>query len=526
MSPLRKIGLILLSLVLLPALAYMASRVHSLSQDEALIEQIYDQQLETMLFSVNQHAWDVADSWARDLEQSMAHEVGEEAAARAFLKRTSTVQAVFVADTLLQDVRLIAAGDTVHAVPPSDVALTLAKVQQLAQRKRVGYRQLEPLVVHGNEGNTTIALVFYSTAGRDARVLGMVLDAGTFVSDVLTPKLQDVARERFTLGVFARGQDAPIYATGELRREDIRQQRTLWLFDDYTLGIRLSSVTVEEVLQRRFYRDLGLIILLAVVLLVGALVAYRNVRREVELARIKSDFVSNVSHELRTPLSLIRMYVETLEMGRVASNEQRQHYYHVISQETLRLSRLINNILNFSRIESGRKRYKLEPTDLNGVVRDVLDRYTFTLKQQGFETAVHLDVTLPLVLGDTGAMAEVLINLIDNAAKYSADQKLIELTTGSDEQRVYVEVADHGIGIAPEDQSRIFEAFYRASDSLVHDTKGTGLGLTLVKHIMDAHGGEVTLQSRPGRGSRFRLSFKPADPVGDPVHALQNVAST
>jgi two-component system phosphate regulon sensor histidine kinase PhoR len=311
-----------------------------------------------------------------------------------------------------------------------------------------------------------------------------------------------------------------------LRVEAIRLQRKLWLFDDYTLGIHLKGTTIEEVMKARLYRDLILIALLAVVLLIGAWVAYRNVRREVELARIKSDFVSNVSHELRTPLALIRMYIETLELGRVTSDDQRQHYYRVISQESLRLSRLINNILNFSRIEAGRKDYQMQPTDLNAVVREVLERYAFTLERQGFDVDQRPGAARLVVRGDAETITEALINLVDNAAKYSTDRKRVELTTGREGDDIFVEVADDGIGIAPEDQARIFDAFYRASDSLVHDTKGTGLGLALVYQIMEAHGGRVTVQSQPGHGSRFRLYFQPADPADVPPRALHTVAES
>lgn len=526
MRPLRKIGLLLLGLVLLPALGYVATRVHSLSENEALIEQIYDHQLETVLFSVNQHAWDVTSRWAGDLEQRLAWEPDAVAAARSFLAKTPTARAVFLADTSLRRVQLVALGAPVAEVRAEDMALSPALTRQLDQRRQAGYRQLEPLTLTRDSTGTTVALAFLADLAQAPYVVGMLLDTGAFITDVLMPKLQDAARSRFTLGVLARGHDKPVYATDTLRVEAIRLQRQLWLFDGYTLGIHLRGTSIEEVMKARLYRDLSLIALLAVVLLIGAGIAFRNVRREVELARIKSDFVSNVSHELRTPLSLIRMYIETLELGRVTSDAQRQHYYHVISQETLRLSRLINNILNFSRIEAGRKDYRMAPTDLNTVVRDVLDRYAFTLEQQGFDIACRLDDALPLVHGDAEAITEALINLVDNAAKYSPGRKQVALTTGLDAGDAYVEIEDAGIGIAAEDQGRIFDAFYRASGSLVHDTKGTGLGLALVRKIMDAHGGRVSVQSQPGHGSRFRLSFHPVGPAEAPAKALRAVGDS
>ena len=515
MRPLRKIGLILLALVVLPALVYVAYRVHELSENEALIQEIYDQQQETILYSVNQHAWDVANGWAGQLERRLVLEDNDTDAVQAFLQEIPTIRALILADTMLYNVQRVVAGEAMQPIEAEAVALTPEVVRQLMQRKQVGYRQLEPLALQRDSTAATVALVFVADAVETTYLVGMVLDAQTFITDVLTPKLQDVDRGQFALGVFTQGSEAPLYATDTLSLSVVRQQRALWLFEDYTLGIRLRGASVEDVSKTRFNRDLGLIGFMALVLFAGAWLVYRNVRREVELARIKSNFVSNVSHELRTPLSLIRMYIETLELGRVPSEDQRQHYYRVISQETDRLSSLINNILNFSRIESGQKRYRLTPTDLNTLVHEVLDRYALTFEKQGVEVAVHPETTLPLVRADADAIVEALINLVDNATKYSADHKVVTLTTGSDKEGVYIEVGDRGIGIPLEEQQRIFDAFYRASDSLVHNTKGTGLGLVLVHHIMEAHGGAVTVQSRPGAGSRFRLYFPLADTVAE-----------
>ena len=513
MRPLQKIGLILILLVLLPAMVLLAGRLYSLSKQEAMIEEIYDQQLQTMLFAVNQHAWDVADTWASRLDRALEEEQSDTAAARSFLASVPSVRAVFFADTSFTDVRLVLPGGAVSRPVNGQPNLEDNAVRQLVERRKGGYRQLLPFTALPDTLGTTVALAFVSEAGGSVALAGLLLDAEGFINVVLTPRLQDLARERFVAGIFARGRAEPVFATAPLLLEETRQQRALWLFEDYVLGIRLSAGTVEEVLQIRFYRELAFLLLLAAVLLAGTWMLYRNVRREVELARIKSDFVSNVSHELRTPLAMIRMYAETLEMGRVQSDDQRHRYYRVISQESLRLTNLINNILHFSHIESGGKRYRLAPTDLNEVVRDVVERYAFTLDQQAYELDIRLDDALPSVSGDTGAMAEALINLIDNAVKYGGAANYIGITTGRGTEGVFVAVEDRGDGIPAEEHEKIFDAFYRAASSLVHDTKGTGLGLALVRHIMAAHGGAVTVDSRPGRGSRFHLYFRAAEPL-------------
>jgi two-component system phosphate regulon sensor histidine kinase PhoR len=250
-----------------------------------------------------------------------------------------------------------------------------------------------------------------------------------------------------------------------------------------------------------------LIGLLDLILIAGAWFVYRTVRHEVELAQLKSDFVSNVSHELRTPLSLIRMFGETLQMKRLTSEEKKQEYYDTIVHETERLTRLVNNILNFSRMEAGKKEYHLVQTNLNGIVENVLKSYESHLTQHGFVVASELDRQLPDVITDTESISEALLNIIDNAVKYSDKDKSITISTGTADGMTFVEVQDHGIGIDPHHQKRIFEKFYRVSSGLVHNTKGSGLGLTLVKHIVDAHKGTVTVKSEPGKGSTFRLSF-------------------
>jgi signal transduction histidine kinase len=254
-------------------------------------------------------------------------------------------------------------------------------------------------------------------------------------------------------------------------------------------------------------------------LLVGGLVlTYRSVSKEVALARLKSDFVSNVSHELRTPLSLIRLYAETLELGRVTSRDKVGAYYSIIRKESERLTALINNILDFSRIEAGRKEYEFRKTDLAELVCNTLDTYRDQIDEQGFTFEQNIDPTIPPVHVDREAIARSLVNLVNNALKYSDREKFIGVKLYRENGALKLEVADRGIGIARNEQSKIFEKFYRAGDPLVHNTKGSGLGLSLVRHIAHAHGGEVEVESTPGKGSRFTLTL-PLEPAATPEAA-------
>jgi len=286
-----------------------------------------------------------------------------------------------------------------------------------------------------------------------------------------------------------------------------------------TLAIKLPGTTLAA-LEHRFVRNDFLILTGLSLLLAGGLIlTYRNISREMALARLKSDFVSNVSHELRTPLSLIRLYAETLELGRLKSEAKCQEYYSIIRKESERLSALINNILDFSRIEAGRKEYDFRDTDVGELVHNTLESYRYQIEQNGFAFEEQIAPDVPRLRVDREALARSLLNLVNNALKYSQDRKFIGVNVFRDNGAVKLEVVDHGIGIPEDQQSKIFEKFYRVGDPLVHNTKGSGLGLSLVRHVVTAHGGQVTVDSAPGRGSKFTIRL----PLNQAVAASKDV---
>jgi two-component system phosphate regulon sensor histidine kinase PhoR len=202
------------------------------------------------------------------------------------------------------------------------------------------------------------------------------------------------------------------------------------------------------------------------------------------------------------------MFSETLEMGRVKTEEKKKEYYNIISHETARLSRIVNRILNFSQMEAGKRKYNFVLVQLNEIIEEVFNTYKFHLQNKGFKFTSQPDENIPSIYADKEAVSEAIINIIDNAVKYSRDKKEVDLSTGMMGELVYVKIKDYGIGISSQDQKKIFDKFFRVSSGPVHNTKGTGLGLSLVKQIMDAHKGEITLHSTPGVGSSFILKFK------------------
>lgn len=278
-------------------------------------------------------------------------------------------------------------------------------------------------------------------------------------------------------------------------------------FGGLKLFLRYKEGSIHDEARRLELVKIAVIALIDVMLGVGLYLVYSNVRRELQLSKLKSDFVANVSHELKTPLALIRLFSETLELGRVPNDEKRRQYYRVINKESQRLTQLINNILDFSRIEAGRREYKFVKSDLARVVDEVLDAYRFSIEQQGFAVDVAVAEGLPEVEIDPEALGQAFINLLNNALKYSREDKQITIALRVQDGKLMLSVGDKGIGIATGEHAKIFDKFYRAEDSLVHETKGSGLGLSLVRHIMEAHGGSVEVESAPGRGSTFTLSL-------------------
>ncbi len=270
---------------------------------------------------------------------------------------------------------------------------------------------------------------------------------------------------------------------------------------------------------------LGLLIAVLVLAIgIGSLLIVTDLNRQLSLARQKTDFVSNVSHELKTPLTSIRMFSELLAEGRVTDPDKRRSYLGIITAETARLTRLINNVLDFARIDRGEKKYNFQTCDLAALVRETAESYRPNLEANGFQFECDIPESPVMVHGDRDALAQVVVNLISNAEKYSDTRK--EITVRLEQQshplpHVEVKVLDRGMGVPHGSAEKIFEQFYRAHDSLSNGIQGSGLGLTLARQIARAHGGDVAYEPRKDGGSCFVLRL-PRNPRPDAPQPTQS----
>lgn len=441
-------------------------------------------------------------------------------------RSTEGLRRLFVVDFTRHrsgEVRLYDARGPVHETAPSLVeALAISNASAPWQTAPEGEEpRSRGLCVDERDPRCRIILNPITDArSRVVGLAGMILDEEYF-REVLLPRavlealpsyFPDEARNDLVVKVRdARSQ--LVMASRRVENPGPAVTRNFpFVFTDWTLNLHGGQASPQRWARASLTWNMVLTLLLGLLVVGGLVLALRSAQKAVQLSELKSDFVSNVSHELRTPVASIRMFAELIRLGRVRGPEKIQEYGQHIEAESQRLARLIDNILDFSRIESGRKAYRPMLTDLSGLVRETVALFDVRLQESGFRLHLELPPGPPRLLPlDGSAISQALQNLLDNAVKYSGESREIFVRLAESDGEVTVAVTDRGIGIPEPDQRKIFERFHRVGSSLVHDVKGSGLGLAIVHHILEAHDGRVTVESHPGRGSTFTLHL-PAPP--------------
>ena len=347
------------------------------------------------------------------------------------------------------------------------------------------------------------SFLMYLGPAEGGGAVGILFDWAALTA-LVQEQVEGLAERDFSLALFDADAEADFLAA---HREAIYETgpASRWM-DRVRLGIWAADTSAATGYYRtRNWLVGGGIFALAVSVVLGGFMILRDAGREVQVARLRSEFVANVSHELRTPLTAIRMYAETLLMGRYRSNEQMQDYLTTLLHESRRLSHLVDNVLDFARIERGDRTYQRQPCDLGDTARAALETFGGVFTAEGFEVEEAIDAELPPVLADQEAVEGAVANILGNAVKFSSEHKTIRLAVEQRGVEVVVEVADRGIGLPAGEEERIFEQFHRGANAA--STAGTGLGLSLVKSVVEAHGGRVEAVNRPDGGSVFRLYF-------------------
>jgi signal transduction histidine kinase len=376
------------------------------------------------------------------------------------------------------------------------LALTRAAEDLLIERKKV---------LPGEDGTH---LAFWTSDPFAAVILSADFLESRWWSQALSSRGEDLRATLVIPNGFAifgspPAEAPPFAVTRELRMGDTSLLLQIW-------PGRPEAIYAD--IRQRQVLSITMLAFVVVLLAFGSYITARIVRREMEISRLRADFVSTVSHEFRSPLSGIRHLGEMLLDGRVTVPEKQRDYFRMIVQESDRLARLVENILDFSRMEEGRKEYRFGPLDVSPWLRALAADFGAEISANGVVVEANIPDELPTISADGEALGSAVRNLLDNAVKYSPEEKTVWIDAKAEDGAIKISVRDRGVGISEDDRKRVFDRFFRAGGDISKRVKGAGLGLSLVKHIVTAHGGTVECESRVGQGSIFTIRL-PAAPV-------------
>ncbi len=360
------------------------------------------------------------------------------------------------------------------------------------------------LVGPGGRAFHTVLLI-HRPSGAASIGWGLLLDVGAFARDIVQAPLPDHAG-RVVWALRTQSGDTLAASGAAPPSGSLAVTASLGDFPPWSLQLSPQAIGLAEnflISRRAVY--LYAFVLLAGILLFGLVLTIRSITRELELARMQSDFVSTVSHEFKSPLTAIRQLAEMLKADMVPSEDRRRRYYDVLVEQSERLSMLIDNVLDFARMDEGRREMSRAAVDVRSLVEDIVTEAQHRVVHEGFTVRAELEDQLPRAFLDADAIRQALNNLIDNGVKYSGSSREVVVRSFRENAHIVIAVRDFGIGLAPEEANKVFDRFYRGGGELTRSVKGTGLGLTLVKQIVGAHGGDVHVHSELGRGSTFSM---------------------
>ena len=407
--------------------------------------------------------------------------------------------------------------ETGHIGIGADPALeaVIRRITMLLRWEWMQHLNRSDIYVNELDAEHRVVYRFVTGAGSDTiGFTGFVIDMGRFereylpraiahARNMLSDDVQDNLIVRLTDGdgrILTATHDEPGQADAVAGRFD-------FVFRDLELSARSRHTAAAQVLRSNAATRWTLSTVMSAMALGGVLLTWRAARRERRISRIRQGFVATVTHELRTPLASIAVFGGILCRGRITAAHKVVEYGRRIEQESTRLAQLIDNVLSFGRIESAEVRYRPQATFLEDVVASAVAAVDARRAERGFTIAVNLPAgRLPRVRVDTTAMTQVFVNLLDNAMKYSGRGREVRGDLRHSGEEVAVAIADSGIGIAPDDQRRIFDEFYRVADGS-SGVAGTGLGLAIARHVVCAHKGRIEVASRLGRGAIFTVSL-------------------
>ncbi|MDJ0839887.1 MAG: HAMP domain-containing sensor histidine kinase [Acidobacteriota bacterium] len=406
---------------------------------------------------------------------------------------------------------------------PHDTARALDMIQIFYNQLHYKKKKPENPGFRETQDNPDQPIIFASVVGEEgylAGIMGLVLNMDYLENVVLRNVIHTIPQSEFddvNIRVYDREKKLVMsegYKGRVEKGDEVATAYIQYAFKGWEMKMT-GRASINDWADTNFMFNIILSLVLALVLAAGILFALRTASRELQVSEMKSDFVSNVSHELRTPLASIRVFGEMLRLGRAESEEKVREYGEFIETESRRLTQLINNILDFSKIESGRKQYHFETTDPRDVLTRVLKVFEVRAQSGGIPVR-YCDRGAPagMMNIDPDALGQAVFNLVDNGIKYGEKGDSVDVSLHEENDYLVISVKDYGVGIPREELDKIFDRFHRVNTGLVHDVKGSGLGLSIVKHVAEAHGGSVRVESEIGKGSTFSLWLPLKSPSG------------